>query len=125
MQAEWMERQIHEGSGWRLGWNPGATEFKGLVGGDRWALELTAPEFQDFCRLALQLAETLTAMASELMDGERIACEVESERIWLEAEGFPHAYGLRLLLLTGRRGEGEWSPEAVTPLLQAIAQMAV
>ncbi|MDA0672534.1 MAG: DUF1818 family protein [Cyanobacteria bacterium] len=120
-----MARQVKEGDGWRLGWNPDAIQFQGLVAGADWALELTPEEFEDFCRLARQLADTLTAMATELMTEERIACEAESERIWLEAEGYPHHYQLRLLLLTGRRGEGAWPPTVVPALLQAIASLQV
>jgi hypothetical protein len=108
-----MARQVKEGEGWRLGWNPDAIHFKGLVAGEHWALELTPAEFEDFCRLALQLADTVAAMAPELMAEERITCEVESDQLWLEAEGYPHQFSLRLLLLTGRRGEGAWPPETV------------
>jgi hypothetical protein len=120
-----MARQVKEGEGWRLGWNPDAISFKGLVAGEHWALELTPAEFEDFCRLALQLADTVAAMAPELMAEERITCEVESDQLWLEAEGYPHQFSLRLLLLTGRRGEGAWPPETVPALLQAIASLQV
>jgi len=34
--------------GWRIGWNPNAAEFKGLVGTDDWAIELTETELNDF-----------------------------------------------------------------------------
>ncbi len=113
------------GPGWRLGWNPDATEYVGLVGSDDWALELTATEFADFNRLALQLADTMAAMQAELMDKEAIACEVESEQLWLEAEGYPHSYSLHLILLTGRRGEGLWQPTAVPDLLQGLRSLYV
>jgi hypothetical protein len=43
---------------------------------------------------------------------------VESDLLWLESEGFPHAYSLRLILLTGRRAEGAWSEAAVPDLVQ-------
>jgi hypothetical protein len=112
-------RQLREGQGWRIGWDPQAEPFVALVGGADWALELTQDEWQDFCRLALQLSQTLAQMAGELMDEERICCEVESDRLWLEAEGYPHRYELRLILRQGRRGEGTWAPEAVPDLLQA------
>ncbi|OLP19550.1 hypothetical protein BST81_04575 [Leptolyngbya sp. 'hensonii'] len=117
-----MERVVKSGTGWRLGWDGTAAVFKGLVGGEDWALELTEAELEDFRRLVSQLAETLSQMASELMDQEKIACEVESELLWLGAEGYPQAYNLRLLLLTGRRAEGFWSETAVPELIQS-AQM--
>ncbi|MFZ9736951.1 MAG: DUF1818 family protein [Prochlorotrichaceae cyanobacterium] len=115
---------LQRGEGWRLGWDPLRGTFPALVGTEDWALELTQAEFEDFCRLSQQLASTLGAMAAELMDEERICCEVESDRVWVEAEGFPQHYELRLMLLTGRRGEGQWSAIAVPPFLQALQTLA-
>jgi Domain of unknown function (DUF1818) len=120
-----MDRLVKSGAGWRLGWHGSARDFKGLVGTADWSLELTEPEFHDFCRLLQQLTETMSQMATELMDEERIACEAESELLWLEVEGFPHAYSLHLILLTGRRAEGHWPADAVTGLFQATQGLDV
>ena len=117
-------RQIRSGEGWRLGWNPDADDFCGLVAGQSWAIELTAAEFADFCQAAQQLALTMSAMAAQLMDEERLTCEQETETIWLETEGMPSAFGLRFILLSGRRGEGAWPAEVVPELLAAISQLA-
>jgi hypothetical protein len=120
-----MSRLLKSGSGWRIGYDPEAIAFKGLVGTDEWALELTEAELEDFCRLLGQLVDIMQQMASELMDEEAIACEVESDRLWLEAEGDPHTFTLHLMLLQGRRGEGRWSAEAVNDLLQATRSLKV
>ena len=120
-----MERVIKSGLGWRVGWNPNSAEFKGLVGGDDWAIELTEAELHDFCRLSAQLVETMNQLASELMDEERIACEAESDLIWIEVEGYPHAYNLRLILNTGRCVEVSWNEAAVPGLVQAAQMLAV
>jgi hypothetical protein len=120
-----MARQLKQGAGWRLGWDSDAIAFQGLVGGDEWAIELTTAELEDFCRLMAQLATTLCQMSQELMGEERITCEVESELIWLEAEGYPNHYELRLIVLTGRRGEGFWNAPAVSELLQAAQILKV
>ncbi len=114
------DRIIKKGQGWRVGWNPKATLYPGLVGGEDWAIELTSAEFHDFCRLLDQLAITMTVMAEELMDEERIACEAESDLLWLEVEGFPCAYSLRLILDQGRRCEGNWPAEVVRELHQGM-----
>jgi hypothetical protein len=119
-----MTRQLKQGAGWRLGWNPEA-EFCGLVGTKDWAIELTQAELDDFCRLVNQLADTISAMAAELMDEERIQCEVESDLLWLEAEGYAHAYALRLILQTGRRAEASWTTAAVPGLIQAAQTLYV
>lgn len=120
-----MARQIKSGKGWRLGWDPDANHFQALVGGEDWAIELTDAELEDFHRLILQLATALSQMRQELMDEEQICCEVESSLIWLEAEGYPHSYTLRMIILTGRRGEGFWSEAAVPELIQAIQSLKV
>lgn len=114
-----MERFIKSGSGWQIGWNPQAGEYKGLVGTDTWAIELTEAELGDFCRLLGQLTETMSQMAAELMGEERIACEAESDLLWMEVEGYAHAYSLRLILKRGRRCEGNWSEDAVRELAQS------
>jgi hypothetical protein len=120
-----MARQLKSGVGWRLGWDGEADAFQGLVGGDEWAIELTGAELDDFCRLATQLAETMGQMSQELMEEERISCEAESELLWLEAEGYPHAYSLRFMVLTGRRGEGGWSEAEVPELIRATQSLKV
>ncbi|HBB35023.1 MAG TPA: DUF1818 domain-containing protein [Cyanobacteria bacterium UBA8803] len=120
-----MERIVKNGLGWRLGWAPQATEYQGLVGTDDWAIELTGAELDDFCRLLTQLAQTMKDMSSELMDEEKIACEAESDLIWMQVEGYPDAYALRFILNSGRRCEGSWLPEAVPGLLQAAYSLKV
>ena len=121
-----MERVIKTGSGWRIGWNPQETaEFKGLIGTDDWAIELTAAELHDFCRLFTQLAETISQLDSELMDEEKITCEAESQLIWLEVAGYAHSYSLRFILLSGRCAEGSWHESAIEGLLQATQTLQV
>ena len=120
-----MERVLKTGNGWRIGWNPQAIEFTGLLGTDDWAVELTESELHDFCRLLVQLAETMSQLSSELMDEEKITCEAESNLIWLEVAGYAHSYSLRFILLTGRCAEGCWDEGAVMGLLQAAQTLQV
>lgn len=115
-----MERLVKSGTGWRVGWNPSAAKYQGLIGTDDWAIELTAAEFNDFCRLSVQLAESINQLAYELMDEEKISCEAESDLLWIEVTGYPHAYSLRFVLNTGRCAEGSWTPQAVPGLIQAL-----
>jgi Domain of unknown function (DUF1818) len=115
-----MQRIIKNGDGWRIGWNPEAEKYKGLVGSEEWAIELTEAEFNDFCRLLTQLAETMQQMQEELMEQERIAIEAESDLIWLEIEGYPHLYSLRLIIHHNRRCEGNWAEGVADRLAQAI-----
>lgn len=119
------ERLLKQGEGWRLGWNPETETYQGLVGGEDWAIELTEAELNDFCRLLVQLAETMEQISSELMDSERITCEAESDLLWLEVEGFADAYSLRLILNQGRRCEGNWPAQVVKELVTAVQFLQV
>jgi len=120
-----MERVIKSGKGWRIGWNPQANEFKGLVGTDDWAIELTEVELNEFCRLLLQLTETMRQMAPEIMDEEKITCEAESDLLWMEVTGHPQEYSLRFILNSGRCAEGKWSTSALPGLQQAAGMLQV
>ncbi|MDB9493355.1 DUF1818 family protein [Spirulina major CS-329] len=120
-----MERILKTGEGWRLGWNPQAEDYGGLVGGEDWAVELTAAELQEFCRLLRQLGDAIASITPELMAEEHLTCAVESESLWLEADGLPHHYSLRLILNHGRRAEGNWPPSAIPGLLQATQMLNV
>jgi hypothetical protein len=114
-----MQKVLKSGAGWRIGWNPEA-EYQGLVGSDDWAFELTATELADFCRLLGQLVANMRSIQSALMDEESIACEAESELIWMQVDGIPSKYSLRLILSTGRGCEGNWTAEAVPDLVTAV-----
>lgn len=118
-------KQIKSGTGWRIGWKPNAEKFQGLIGTEDWAIELTEAELNDFCRLFAQLADTMKQLAAELMDEEKIACEAESDLLWMEVEGYPQAYSLRLILNTERGVEGKWEATAVPDLLQAAGTLKV
>jgi Domain of unknown function (DUF1818) len=114
-----MQKVLKSGAGWRIGWNP-ETEYQGLVGSDDWAFELTATELADFCRLLGQLVDNMRSIQSELMDEESIACEAETELVWMQVAGIPSQYSLRLILNTGRGCEGNWAAEAVADLVVAV-----
>ncbi len=120
-----MERWLKSGEGWRIGWNPNADGYKGLVGGEDWAFELTEDEFKDFCRLLEQLTESMNQMAEELMDSERISCEAETDLLWMEVEGFPDAYSLRLILNQGRACEGNWDSDSVKELVSVAKMLTI
>jgi hypothetical protein len=124
-KTEPMSRQLRQGKGWRLGWHPEAGDYPALVGGDTWALELTAAEFQAFRQLLLELTGSVAAIAPELMAEETLVCESQNELLWMEVRGMAHSYDLSFILLTGRRGEGQWPAEAIPPLLQAIQLLQV
>ncbi len=120
-----IERLIKKGAGWRVGWDSQADKYQALVGGDDWAIELTAAELDDFSRLLHQLIETMEQMQAELMPEEKITCEAESELLWLEATGYADAYSLRLIVHGDRRCEGNWQPKVATELAKAVQSIKV
>ncbi|NEQ75900.1 MAG: DUF1818 family protein [Okeania sp. SIO2D1] len=120
-----MGRIVKSGAGWRLGLNPKAEKFQGLVAGDEWSIELTEKELEDFCRLLDQLNKAINQISDELMDQERIVCEAESDLLWMQVEGFPESYTVKFILNQGRRGEGKWPVQAVPGLVQAAQMLKV
>jgi hypothetical protein len=118
-------RVFKEGDGWRIGFNPNPATYQGLIGGQDWAIELTLAEWQDFCRLVEQLSETMQAIATELMDEEKITCEAESDLIWLEVTGYPQSYSLRFILNQGRCCEGQWPSGVVPDFIQSLQTLSV
>lgn len=115
-----MQRLIKSGDGWRIGWNPHAEKYRGLIGADDWAIELTKAELTDFQRLLTQLVDTMMQMEAELMEGEKISCEAESALLWLEVEGYPRNYSLRVIVHGDRRCEGNWIEGVAPKLLKGL-----
>ncbi|MGF1540751.1 MAG: DUF1818 family protein [Pleurocapsa sp.] len=120
-----MEHLIKNGNGWRVGWNANAEKYQGLVGAEDWAIELTTAELNDFSRLLNQLINTMSLMEKELMEEERIACEAETELLWMEVEGYPQAYSLRLIVNGDRCCEGNWPVGVATELAAALQTLKV
>jgi len=111
---------LKKGEGWRIGWQDEEKTYQGLIGASSWAMELTAAEMTDFCRLLLQITETMTAMAEHLMDEETIFCEVESPLMWLGAQGYIDNYSVRIILTQNRGCEGSWPGDTIPELVQAV-----
>lgn len=118
-----MERLLKSGDGWRVGWHPYGDKYQGLIGGQDWAIELTKAEFTDFERLLSQLVDTMRQMADELMEQEKISCEAETSLLWMEAEGYPHNYSLRIILNGDRRCEGNWEANIAPQLIEAVKSL--
>lgn len=118
-----MSRLLKKGRGWRIGWDTQKKQYQGLIGSESWAIELNAKEFQEFYRLLRQLTETMQQIATELMDEEKIAIEAESDLMWLEVEGYPHNYSLRLILYQDRCCEGNWSTGIAPELVLAMQRI--
>lgn len=115
-----MERLLKNGDGWRVGWNPQADQYQGLIGGEDWAIELTKAEFKDFMRLLTQLVDSMSQMEAELMAEEKISCEAETALLWMEVTGYPQEYSLRVILNCDRRCEGNWGEKIAPKINQAL-----
>lgn len=113
-------KRLKTGKNWRVGWNATANPFKGLLGGEDWACELTAEEFDSFVRLLSELGQSMESMKADLMDEEAIAIAQETDLLWMQVNGYPQRYSLSFILLTGRRAEGHWDESATIEIIQAI-----
>jgi hypothetical protein len=116
---------IKKGKGWRIGWNAHAPLYKGLIGADDWAFELTESEMQDFIRLLLQINQAIIDINQHLMDEETIVCEVESDLIWLGAKGYPDNYSLRVILSQARGCEGNWAGNVINSLIMTTQSLDI
>ena len=118
-----VKKLLKKGKGWRIGWKDNPVLYQGLIGADDWAIELTQQEMQDFCRLLFQIHHTMTDMGKYLMEEESIVCEVESDLMWLGAEGYFDRYSLRIILLQGRGCEGTWTENVTQELILATQSL--
>ncbi|WP_347239031.1 DUF1818 family protein [Cyanobacterium stanieri] len=114
---------LKKGKGWRIGWQEKPEIYKGLIGADNWAFELSGPEMEDFCRLLIQINDTMETMAEHLMEEETISCEVESPLLWLGADGYINDYSLRIIIYEHRGAEGSWQSDVIPDLIKAIQSL--
>jgi len=115
-----------EGEGWRLAWDGDRQPFSVLVGGDGWAVELTAAEAEGLRQAVADLVAQHGALVDQLMAEESIALELERGPWWLELEGDRSRWSLRMLYGPGpgQRGlEGHWGPAAAPAFSQALQQL--
>ena len=115
-----------EGEGWRLAWDADRQPFSVLVGGDGWAVELTAAEAEGLRQAVADLVAQHGALVDQLMAEEAIALELERGPWWLELEGDRSRWSLRMLYGPGpgQRGlEGQWGPGAAPAFSQALQQL--
>jgi hypothetical protein len=141
--------QMLEGEGWRLVVDPARWPFPVLIGGERWAAELTLAEALALKQAVACLAEQHRRMAEALMAEESITLDLEVETthleaapaghlqpwtdgsaaacLWLTLEGDSQAWELRFVLTADphRRGiEGGWSTRASVAFACALEQAA-
>jgi hypothetical protein len=142
--------RVEEGEHWRLVVDPGRQPFPVLVGGPRWAAELTAAE-----ALALQagirrLREQLRQLQGSLMAEEAICLELEVSLaaepapaalagpevadppadagcLWISLEGDRSRWEIRFILTPPDRArralEGGWPVGASAALAEAFHQL--
>ncbi|MCH9714638.1 MAG: DUF1818 family protein [Cyanobacteria bacterium] len=117
--------QVQQGPGWRFGLDPSRVGFPVLLGGEGWAVELTAEEARGLQEAVMRLVAEWGAIADQLMAEESITLELERGPIWVELEGTARAVALRFVLQPeagGRGVEGSWPIEASQALVAVWAQ---
>jgi len=120
-----------EGPGWRLAWREdgepsGGQPFAVLIGGQGWAVELTAAEARALANLTLDLITEHQALVDQLLAEEAICLELERGPWWLALEGDRRQWSLKGVLSpeAGQRAlEVSWSVEASGALCQALQRL--
>ena len=120
-----------EGPGWRLAWREdggpsGGQPFAVLIGGQGWAVELTAAEARALANLTLDLIAEHQALVDQLLAEEAICLELERGPWWLALEGDRRQWSLKGVLSpeAGQRAlEVSWSVEASGALCQALQRL--
>ena len=111
-----------EGDGWRVSHDPSRGEFCVLVGGERWAFELTEPEWRDLVDLVATLEQQYRGLVDQLMPEESIELELDRGVWWGCLSGDRSQWELRILLtpLEGRAAQGEWPAPAAAAAVAAL-----
>lgn len=116
---------VQEGEGWRWLVDPARHPFVVLIGGQDWAVELTAEEARGLRQGLVQLAQEHRGLTDQLMPEEAISLELERGPLWMALEGDREVWQLRFVLTPApqsRAVEGSWRPEASVALVAALAQ---
>ncbi|MCP9805530.1 DUF1818 family protein [Cyanobium sp. T1B-Tous] len=116
--------QVQEGEGWRWLVDPASHPFSVLVGGQGWAVELTAEEARELQQGLARLAREHRGLADQLMGEEAISLELERGSLWMALEGDRQAWELRFVLTPAGGGsravEGSWGVGASAALVAAL-----
>jgi hypothetical protein len=121
-----------EGEGWRLAWDGQRDPFPLLIGGERWAGELTAAEGRALLKAMEALRDQHGDLSASLMEEETICLEFQGSTeetgsdLWVAIEGDRQGWALRFVLQPGpgkRALEGGWSRDAAAGFLQAFSDL--
>lgn len=121
-----------EGEGWRLAWDAQRSPFPLLIGGQGWAMELSAAEGQVLQRALAMVSRQHHDLADTLMEEESICLEFHGSvpasgtasegTLWVALEGDRQTWTLRFVLQppSGQRAvEGSWSVGAAEAFTRA------
>lgn len=117
--------QVQEGEGWRWLVDPARHPFSVLVGGQGWAVELTAEEAWELQQGLVRLVQEHRGLVDQLMGEEAISLELERGPLWMALEGDRASWELRFVLTpasASRAVEGSWGAGASAALVAALAQ---
>jgi hypothetical protein len=117
--------QVQEGEGWRWLVDPARHPFSVLVGGQGWAVELTAEEARELQQGLVRLVQEHRGLVDQLMGEEAISLELERGPLWMALEGDRASWELRFVLTpapASRAVEGSWGARASAALVAALAQ---
>ena len=116
-----------EGLGWRIIRDSSRANFKTLIGGETWAIELNKSEWATLVQVVIDLSDQYKSIKDQLMGDEDITLELE-RCPWLAIlKGNKHGWSLRLILsadgLSSRGAEVYWPINVTNHVSNAMRTM--
>ena len=111
-----------EGPGWRLARDISRGRFCVLIGGERWAIELTDEEWRGLVAIVVDLEDQHRSLLDQLMAEEAISIEAEQGPWWAALEGDRSQWSLSVVLTAAdsRGAEGFWQAPAAAAMVAAL-----
>ncbi len=113
-----------EGPGWRLIRDPSKGHFSTLIGGEKWAIELTDFEWESLVQVVFDLHKQYCAVQDQLMGDEDITLELERNPWFAILKGDRDEWSLKFILKKSepfsRGAEIFWPKNVTRPLISAI-----
>ena len=116
-----------EGPGWRIIRDLSREKFSTLIGGKKWAIELTEPEWEALIKVVFYLFNQYQEIKSQLMGDEDITLEFTSKPWLAILKGDQYGWGLTLILTSdvpmNRGAEVYWERDVTDSVVEAMRTM--
>ena len=87
-----------EGAGWRLARDSSKGHYPFVIGGDKWAVEITQSEWVSLGRIIFDLIKEHKKLKNQLLPDESICLELDRSPWWGCLDGDKNSWSLQLIL---------------------------